>query len=50
VDYALKTSIFEFPRQKSNKYKAFLARMFAKLAENLPTGFKLEFSQRVHYF
>jgi hypothetical protein len=40
----------QFTRQKSNECEAFLARMVAELAEDLPTGFKLEFPQRVHYF
>jgi hypothetical protein len=37
-------------RQKSNECKAFLARMVAELAEDLSTGFKWEFPQKVHYF
>jgi hypothetical protein len=35
----------QYNNQKTTEYNVFLSQLVAKLAENLPTGFNIEFPQ-----
>jgi hypothetical protein len=38
----------QYNNQKTTECNVFLSRLVAELAENLPTGFDIEFPQRVY--